>query len=53
MSRLKKWNKEFARQYIKEIRLMSLKEIKTLFPNCKVFYEKFFGMNKSFTLHNL
>ena len=53
MSRLKRWDKEFAKQYIKEIRLMNLKELKTLFPNCNVYYEKFLGMNKSFTVHNL
>ena len=52
MSRLKRWNKDFAKQYIKEIRLMSFKELKTLFPNCNVYYEKFLGMNKSFTIHN-
>ncbi len=53
MSRLKRWNKDFAKQYINEIRLMTFKELKTLFPNCNVYYEKFLGMNKSFTVHNL
>ena len=53
MSRLKKWDKELAKQYIDEIRLMNFNEIKTLFPNCKVYFEKFLGMNKSFTVHNL
>lgn len=52
LSRLKKWDKHFAKQYIDEIRLMTLNEIKSLFPNCKVHYEKFLGMNKSFTVHN-
>ena len=52
MSRLKTWDKNFAKQYIKEIRLLSLKEMKLLFPNSKIYFEKFLGMNKSFTIHN-
>jgi len=52
LSRLKKWDKNFAKQYIKEIRLLSEKEMKTLFPNSKIYFEKFLGMNKSFTMHN-
>lgn len=52
LSRLKKWDKNFAKQYIKEIRLLSLKEMKVLFPNSKIYFEKFMGMNKSFTMHN-
>jgi len=52
LSRLKKWDKNFAKQYIKEIRLLSMKEMKVLFPNSKIYFEKFLGMNKSFTMHN-
>jgi len=52
LSRLKKWDKNFAKQYIKEIRLLSEKEMKTLFPKSKIYFEKFLGMNKSFTIHN-
>lgn len=52
LSRLKKWDKKFASQYIEEIRLLSLKEMKVLFPNSKIYFEKFIGMNKSFTMHN-
>ncbi|MDA7707924.1 class I SAM-dependent methyltransferase [Flavobacteriaceae bacterium] len=52
LSRLKKWDKNFAKQYINEIRLLSLKEMKILFPKSKIYFEKFFGMNKSFTAHN-
>ena len=52
MSRLRKWDKNFAKQYIKEIRLLSLNDLKKLFPNSNIFYEKFLGMNKSFTIHN-
>ena len=52
LSRLKTWDKNFAKQYIKEIRLLNLKEIKLLFPTSKIYFEKFLGMNKSFTMHN-
>jgi ubiquinone/menaquinone biosynthesis C-methylase UbiE len=52
LSRLKKWDKNFAKQYINEIRLLSLKEMKILFPKSKIYFEKFLGMNKSFTMHN-
>ena len=52
LSRLKKWDKNFAKQYIKEIRLLSEKEMKTLFPKSKIYFEKFLRMNKSFTMHN-
>ena len=52
LSRLKRWNQKFAKQYIEEIRLLSKKEMKTLFPKSKIYYEKFLGMNKSFTAHN-
>ena len=52
LSRLKTWDKNFAKQYIKEIRLLSEKEMKTLFPKSKIYFEKFLGMNKSFTMYN-
>ena len=52
LSRLKKWNKKFAKQYVDEIRLLNLKEMKILFPKSKIYFEKFIGMNKSFTIHN-
>ena len=52
ISRLKKWDEEFAKQYIEEIRLLSVLEFKKIFPNSKIYFEKFFGMNKSFTAHN-
>ena len=44
LSRLKKWDKNFAKQYIKEIKLLSLKEMKILFPNSKIYFEKFMGI---------
>ena len=52
LSRLKKWDPIFAKQYIKEIRLLSQNEVKELFPESNIYYEKFLGMNKSFTAHN-
>ena len=52
LSRLKKWDKKFAKQYLNEIRLLSLWEMKKIFPNSKIYFEKFLGMNKSFTAHN-
>jgi len=53
LSRGKKWNKKFAKEYIQEIRLLSLKEMKFLFPNSKNKTERFLGMSKSYTLHNI
>lgn len=51
-SRGKRWKPSDAQQYIAEIRLLSLGEMKKLFPESKVYKEKFLGMIKSFTLHN-
>jgi ubiquinone/menaquinone biosynthesis C-methylase UbiE len=53
LSRGKKWNKKSAKQYIQEIRLLSLKEMRYLFPNSKNKTERFLGMSKSYTLHNI
>ena len=50
-SRLKKWNEQLARNYTEEIRLMTQKELKEIFPKSSIFYEKFLGMTKSFTVH--
>jgi len=52
ISRLKKWDKKFAKQYTEEIRLISFSEFKKIFPNSKIYFEKFLWMNKSFTAHN-
>jgi hypothetical protein len=52
LSRLKRWDKDLARQYVDEIRLLSLKEMKKLFPESHIWKEKFFGLNKSFVAHN-
>lgn len=52
LSRMHRWDPGYAKGYLEEIRLLSLSEMKALFPEGKVFTEKFLGMNKSFTLHN-
>jgi len=52
LSRMHRWSPEYAQSYLDEIRLLSLREMKQLFPEGKVYFEKFLGMNKSFTLHN-
>ncbi len=52
LSRGRKWGIAEAKQYVAEIRLLSLKEMKDLFPGADFYFEKFFGMNKSFTAHN-
>jgi len=48
-----KYDKEYARNIINEIRLLSLKEVKELFPNSKIMIERFFGLAKSFVAYNL
>lgn len=52
LSRMQRWDPQYAQSYLDEIRLLSLKDMKQLFPEGKVYFEKFLGMNKSFTLHN-
>lgn len=52
LSRLKKWDQKFAEQYVNEIRLLNIKEMTILFPKSKIYYEKIFCFNKSFTAHN-
>jgi predicted SAM-dependent methyltransferase len=53
LSRGTKWNPKDAQQYLDEIRLLTYSEMKTLFPGAKIYKEKFFGMDKSFTAHNM
>lgn len=53
LSRGRRWDKIFARQYVDEIRLLSLDEMTSLFPKSKIYKEKFMGMTKSITAHNL
>jgi hypothetical protein len=52
LSRGIKWQEKAARQYLDEIRLISKKEYKRLFPNSRIWKEKFVGLNKSFVAHN-
>ena len=53
LSQTRKWDPGDAKQYIEEIRLLTGKEVKTLFPSSKIYKEKFIGMTKSFVAHNL
>jgi 2-polyprenyl-3-methyl-5-hydroxy-6-metoxy-1,4-benzoquinol methylase len=52
LSRMQRWDPQYAKAYLEEIRLLSQKEMKQLFPEGQIYCEKFLGMNKSFTLHN-
>ena len=53
LSRMQKWDPEFAKGYLEEIRLLSLSEMKKLFPQSHIYFEKIFGLNKSFVFHTL
>lgn len=53
LSRMTKWKKQDAQQYLDEIRLLNEKEMKALFPGSKILKEKTLGMIKSLTAHNL
>lgn len=53
MSRMSRWKKEAAQQYMDEIRLLNEKEMRLLFPGSKILKEKTLGMIKSITAHNL
>lgn len=53
LSRMNRWKKEDAQQYLDEIRLLNEAEMRTLFPCSKILKEKTLGMVKSITAHNL
>jgi hypothetical protein len=53
LSRLQKWDPKDAQQYLNEIRLLDQKEMRQLFPDSKMYLEKFMGMIKSISAHNL
>ncbi|PZX49893.1 class I SAM-dependent methyltransferase [Algoriphagus chordae] len=53
LSRLQKWDPKDAQQYLDEIRLLDQKEMQQLFPNSTLYLEKFMGMIKSISAHNL
>ncbi|MFI5218022.1 MAG: methyltransferase domain-containing protein [Bacteroidia bacterium] len=52
LSRGKKRIRERAEKYIDEIRLLSLSDMKSLFPGAEIYYEKFGFFTKSFVFHN-
>jgi predicted SAM-dependent methyltransferase len=52
LSRGIRWNHRDAQQYLDEIRLLTLSEMKDLFPEAKIYKEKFFGLTKSVTVYN-
>jgi predicted SAM-dependent methyltransferase len=53
LSRGSKWDQKDAQQYLDEIRLLSKKEMKMLFPTATIYKEKFMGMVKSYSAHNM
>ncbi|REG84025.1 methyltransferase domain-containing protein [Algoriphagus antarcticus] len=53
LSRLQKWDPKDAQQYLDEIRLLDQNEMQRLFPDSKMYLEKFMGMIKSISAHNL
>ncbi len=52
LSRLQKWEKDAAKQYLEEIRLITEPEMKDLFPNSLIYKEKLMGLIKSISAHN-
>lgn len=52
LSRGSNWNPKDAQQYLDEIRLLTLGEMKELFPGTKIYKEKFLGLTKSITAYN-
>ncbi|UZD21725.1 class I SAM-dependent methyltransferase [Algoriphagus halophytocola] len=53
VSRLQKWDPAHAQQYLDEIRLLTLQEMKKLFPGSSIYKESWLGMTKSICAHNL
>ncbi|PRY89871.1 class I SAM-dependent methyltransferase [Mongoliibacter ruber] len=53
ISRMRKWKEKDAQQYLDEIRLINESEMEKLFPEANIYKEKWLGMTKSFTAHNL
>jgi ubiquinone/menaquinone biosynthesis C-methylase UbiE len=52
LSRLHRWDPAYAKQYIEEIRLLTEKEMKELFPGSGIYKEYFGGLVKSYCAHN-
>lgn len=53
VSKGKVLNRKEALKYIKEIQLLSKRDLKKLFPGDSFLKEKFLGFNKSFIIHDL
>ena len=53
LSRLQKWDPKDAQQYLDEIRLLDQSEMQRLFPDSTMYLEKFMGLTKSISAHNL
>ena len=52
LSRLHKWDPAYAKQYIDEIRLLTEKEMRELFPTASIYKENVGGLVKSYCAHN-
>lgn len=44
-------SKQEAMEYVREIRLLTEKELKSLFPGARIYKEKFLGLTKSFIVY--
>ena len=53
LSRHSRMTAEEAAAILAEIRLLSEEEVRRLFPRSRIYRERFLGMTKSFTAHNL
>ncbi len=47
-----RYNRDYALNIVKEIRLLSKREMQALFPKSNIHIENFLGIEKSFTAHN-
>jgi predicted SAM-dependent methyltransferase len=52
LSRGRRRTRDWAEDYLNQLRLLSLKEFERLFPGDQIFQEKLLGMTKSFTAYN-
>lgn len=46
-------DKQMIEQKIDEIRLLSIRNMKDLFPNCKIYLDRFLGFNKSIVAYKI